>query len=160
MKVNEQVCWVVNQILMEHSAGGGISEGPLLTLVKYSSKLWSGFEFLIIQVGWGGGLQPQNIVILSQITYDFFLIHLKIRLVYYKGGWSALFSLLSFFRGKKLPFRNPKLFYPIFNCFFFFLNNKNTSVHKSSLASELRYIFEQAFTQACNHFLIVAELRW
>lgn len=103
MKVNEQVCWVVNQILMGHSAGGGISEGPLLTLVKYSSKLWSGFEFLIIQVCWGGGLQPQNIVILSQITYDFFFIFIffKRRLVYYNGGWPALFSLLSFFRGKK-----------------------------------------------------------
>lgn len=47
MKVNEQVCWVVNQILMEYSTGGGISEGPLLKLVKYSSKLWSGLEFLI-----------------------------------------------------------------------------------------------------------------
>lgn len=53
MKVNEQVCWVVNQILMEHSAGGRISEGPLLTLVKYSSKLWSGLEFLM-SVGGAG----------------------------------------------------------------------------------------------------------
>lgn len=115
MKVNEQVCWVVNQILIGHSAGGGISEGPLLTLVKYSSKLWSGFEFLIIQVGWGGGLQPQNIVILSQITYDFFLIHfLKRHLVYYDGGWSAC----HFSGEKNFPLETQSCFIPFSTVFF------------------------------------------
>lgn len=59
MKVNEQVCWVFNQILMEHSAGGGISEGALLTLIKYSSKLWFVLEFLISRLGVGGcGRRP------------------------------------------------------------------------------------------------------
>lgn len=38
MKVNEQVCWVVNQILMEHSAGGGISKGPLLMTLNIASN--------------------------------------------------------------------------------------------------------------------------
>lgn len=65
MKVNEQVCWVVNQILMEHSAGGGISEGPLLTLVKYSSKLWSGLEFLISRLVGGRSTASEHCHIFS-----------------------------------------------------------------------------------------------
>lgn len=65
MKVNKQVCWVVNQILMEHSAGGGISEGPLLTFVKYSSKLWSGLEFLISRLLGGRSTASEHCYIFS-----------------------------------------------------------------------------------------------